>query len=60
MEMTFLKRKHESKLNGDYRTERVILEIYDALAESQRIGQAFVSPLNPPPSDARCCHPPKN
>jgi hypothetical protein len=60
MEMTFLKLKDEAKFNGDYRTNRVILEIYGALAKSQRIGQAFVSPLNPPSADARCCHPPKN
>lgn len=36
MEINLLKREHESKLNGDYRTERVILEINDPLAESIR------------------------
>lgn len=53
-----VKRKDEEKF-GTYRTKDRILELYDALAESQRTGKAFVSSLNPPPADARCCHPPK-
>ena len=30
-----INRKDEAKFNGDYRTKRVILEIYDAMAEAQ-------------------------
>ena len=52
-------RKDEAKFNGDYRTKRTILEIYDALAESIRTGQPYATRLDPPPADARCCHPPK-
>ena len=57
---TFLivKRKDEKKW-GDYRTQRVILEIYDALAESIRTGHPDQTRLDPPPADPRCCHPPR-
>jgi hypothetical protein len=55
-----VRRKDEANYNGDYRTKRVILEIYDALAESQRTGQPYATRLNPPPADPRCCHPPRN
>jgi hypothetical protein len=34
---------------GTYRTKDTILKIYDDLAESQRTGRQYVSPLNPPP-----------
>jgi hypothetical protein len=34
-----VKRKDEEKHNGDYRTERVTLEIYDALQQSIATGQ---------------------
>jgi hypothetical protein len=54
-----VKRKDEEKFNGDYRTKRVILEIYDALSEAMKSGQPYQTRLNPPPADARCCHPPK-
>ena len=43
-----VKRKDEEKF-GKYRTKDTILKIYDELAESQRTGHPFVSPLNPPP-----------
>lgn len=51
--------KDEQKFDGDYRTKRVILEIYDALAESIRSGQPYQTRLDPPPADPRCCHPPR-
>ena len=54
-----VKRKDEAKNNGDYRTKRTILEIYDALAESMQSGKAYRTRLDPPPADARCCHPTK-
>jgi len=54
-----VKRKDEEKFNGDYRTKRTILEIYDALAVAMKSGQPYQTRLNPPPADARCCHPPK-
>lgn len=54
-----VRRKDEAKFNGAYRTKRVILEIYDALAESTRTGQPYQTRLDPPPADPHCCHPPK-
>ena len=54
-----VKRKDEAKFNGDYRTKRTILEIYDALAASMQTGQPYPTRLDPPPVDARCCHPPR-
>ena len=51
-----VRRKDEAKFDGDYRTKRVILEIYDALAESIRAGQPYQTRLDPPPADPRCCH----
>jgi hypothetical protein len=53
-----VRRKDEEKYNGDYRTKRVILEIFDALAESIRTGEPYQTRLAPPPADPRCCHPP--
>jgi hypothetical protein len=55
-----VRRKDEGKYEGDYRTKRVILEIYDALAEASRTGQPYQTRLNPPPGDPRCCHPSRN
>jgi len=52
-----VRRKDEEKHNGDYRTKRVILELYDAIAESIRTGEPYRTLLEPPPADPRCCHP---
>jgi len=53
-----VQRKNEEKW-GDYRTKRVILETYDALAESIQTGQPYQTRLDPPPADPRFCHPPR-
>jgi len=53
-----VRRKDEDKYDGDFRTRRVILEIYDAMQESIRAGQTYFTRLDPPPADPRCCHPP--
>ncbi len=52
-----VRRKDEKKYDHDYRTKRVILEIYDAMQESIRTGQPYQTRLDPPPADAACCHP---
>lgn len=54
-----VKRKDEAKFNGDYRTKRVILEIYDAMKPAMDSNQPYQTLLNPPPADPRCCHPTK-
>ena len=43
-----VRRKDEEK-HGDYRTKRVILEIYDAMAEAIRTGKPYQTRLDPPP-----------
>lgn len=50
-------RKNDEKAHGEYRTKRVILDIYDELALSSRTGRAYVSRLDPPPADPRVAHP---
>jgi hypothetical protein len=44
-----VRRKDEEKYNGDYRTKRVILEIYDAMQAAIRTGQPYQTRLDPPP-----------
>ena len=53
-----VRRKDEAKYDGDYRTKRVILEIYDAMQEATRTGEPYQTRLDPPPADPSCCHPP--
>jgi hypothetical protein len=53
-----VRRKDEAKYDGDYRTKRVILEIYDAMQEAMRTGEPYQTRLDPPPADPSCCHPP--
>jgi hypothetical protein len=52
-------RKHDEKALGEYRTKRVILEIYDALAESTRTGTPYQTRLAPAPGSFRCVHKPR-
>lgn len=40
-------------------TKLVILEIYDALAQSTRTGTPYQTRLTPPPADPSCCHRPQ-
>jgi hypothetical protein len=54
-----VKRKDEAKWNGDYRTKRVILEIYDAMAEAARTGIPYQTRLDPPPADSQVAHEPR-
>jgi len=53
-----VKRKDEQK-HGEYRTKRVILEIYDAMAEAIRTDKPYRTLLDPPPADPRVAHPPR-
>lgn len=51
-----VKRKDEKK-HGEYRTKHVILECYDAMAESMKTDRPFQTILDPPPADPRVAHP---
>lgn len=50
-----VKRKDEEKY-GEYRTKRVILEIYDEMAECKKKGIQYQTKLDPPPADPRVAH----
>ena len=51
-----VRRKDEEKYAGDYRTKRVILEIYDALQQAMDTSQPYQTRLAPPPADPRAAH----
>jgi hypothetical protein len=51
--------KNDEKAHGEYRTKRVILEIYDAMALAAHTGQPYATRLAPPPADPRVAHPPR-
>jgi len=53
-----VKRKDEQKY-GEYRTKRVILECYDAMADAMKTGRSYQTILDPPPADHRLAHSPK-
>jgi hypothetical protein len=50
-------RKNDEKAYGEYRTKRLILEIYDAMAEATRTGKPYQTRLDPPPADPSVAHP---
>jgi hypothetical protein len=50
-----VKRKDEEQFE-EYRTKRVILEIYDEMAEAMRTGKPYQTRLDPPPADPRVAH----
>ncbi|MCC6178370.1 MAG: N-6 DNA methylase [Chloroflexi bacterium] len=51
-----VKRRDEQR-HGEYRTKRMILEIFDALTEADRTGVPYQTRLDPPPADPRVAHP---
>jgi hypothetical protein len=50
-----VKRKDQDHF-GEYRTKRVIREIYDEMEQAKRTGRAFQTRLDPPPGDPRAAH----
>ncbi len=42
-------RKYEEADYSEFRTKRIVLEIYDAMASAIRLGQPFQTSLDPPP-----------
>ena len=51
-----VRRKDEERF-GEYRTKRVVLDIYDAIQVSIAAGGDYRTALDPPPAEPRCCHP---
>jgi hypothetical protein len=52
-------RKYEESDLGEFRTKRLVLEIYDEIAKAKQTNQAYPTRLNPFPADPSCCHAPK-
>ncbi len=50
--------RKDEQAHGEYRTKRVILEIYDALNKAASSSDPYRTPLDPPPADPRAAHPP--
>jgi hypothetical protein len=49
-------RKNDEKAHGEYRTKRVILEVYDALAKAAQTGRSYRTPLDPLPGTPAASH----
>jgi len=49
--------RRDTERFGEYRTKRLILEVYDEMAKAAETGEAFVSPLDPPPASPLAAHP---
>lgn len=56
METFPITRKNDEKMHGEYRTKRVILEIYDALSKAVQTGEPYRTSMDPPPSSAGASH----
>ncbi len=48
MDSFFVVRKYEERDHGEFRTKRLILETYDAIADAAARGTTYASPLDPP------------
>ena len=46
------------RVEPEYRTKRLILERYDAMAEAEAAGEEYQSILDPPPADPSLAHDP--
>ncbi|HEY1748785.1 MAG TPA: N-6 DNA methylase [Xanthobacteraceae bacterium] len=52
-----LNRKDQIRFDGDQRTKRTILEIYDEMASALIAKRRYITRLMPVPADPSCCHP---
>jgi hypothetical protein len=59
MDTFWVVRDRDVRAHGEYRTKRLILEIYDELAEAIATGRPYQTRLDPPPADPRVAHPPR-
>jgi hypothetical protein len=50
-------RKYEEREVGEFRTKRLVLEVFDALEDAHRTGKPYQTLLAPPAADPSCCHP---
>jgi hypothetical protein len=59
METFPIVKREDEKLYGEYRTKRVILEIYDKMKQAIETGEPYRTQLEPPPADPSMAHPPR-
>jgi len=52
-------RRRDEQTYGEYRTKRLILELYDELAAAIATGRPYQTRLDPPPANPRVAHPPR-
>lgn len=57
MDTFLIVRRKDEAAHGEYRTKRLILERYDAIAAAAAAGTEYQNILNPPPADPSCAHP---
>jgi len=53
-------RRKDEAAHGEYRTKRVILEVYDAVQRAMETGELYRTLLDPPPADPQVAHPPRD
>jgi hypothetical protein len=59
MDTFLIVRSNEEKEFGDYRTKKMILDIYDRISRAVQTGLAYQTVLIPPPADPRVAHGPE-
>ena len=50
-------RKYEERDHGEFRTKRLVLEIFDEIEAANQAGRVFRTRLDPEPADPSLCHP---
>ena len=58
MESFPIVKRQDEAAHGEYRTKRLILEIYDRMAEAEVNGEEYQTLLDPPPADPSLQHDP--
>jgi hypothetical protein len=56
MEMFPIVKRKDEKLYGEYRTKRVILEMYDEMRRAMEMGEMYRTRLVPGPGDRAVAH----
>ena len=50
-------RRYEERDHGEFRTKRLVMTAYDAMAKAKASGTAYRTPLSPLPAESSVCHP---
>ncbi len=53
-------RRSDERSHGEYATKRLVLEIYDAMAQAIRSGEPYATILDPPPAHVSVAHEPRS